>query len=193
MPIYEYICRGLPARIRKLVRSSDAAPVCPHCASSKLTRKLSAFAAVTSGSQSAPTRGRAAPADIPPGQARVGFTPVSVIAKTIQVFFRRTVLAHIAALCFAAARFPPAVQRGRRDSRAAWRGLVHLAACTGADAQAHDRVHPSALPHCPQATRPSFCHARQRQNADGYRDVGQTGRPARFHGHRALVRRTNLG
>lgn len=75
MPIYEYICQDCQREFEKLVRSSDAAPVCPHCASSTLARKLSAFAAVTGGSQGAPTPGPCGACGHPAGPGACGIHP----------------------------------------------------------------------------------------------------------------------
>lgn len=50
MPIFEYNCNACGRDFEKLVRQSDPAPVCPACAGTQLTKKLSTFAAVTGGS-----------------------------------------------------------------------------------------------------------------------------------------------
>lgn len=47
MPIYEYACSACGKEFEKLLRQSSAAPECPDCHSTRLQKKLSAFAAVT--------------------------------------------------------------------------------------------------------------------------------------------------
>ncbi|HEX4858636.1 MAG TPA: zinc ribbon domain-containing protein [Usitatibacteraceae bacterium] len=49
MPIYEYQCSDCKKDFEKLVRASDPALACPHCGGTHLSKKLSTFAAVTSG------------------------------------------------------------------------------------------------------------------------------------------------
>jgi putative FmdB family regulatory protein len=44
VPIYEFICRGCDHAFEELVRNRDEAVSCPRCATSKVERKLSAFA-----------------------------------------------------------------------------------------------------------------------------------------------------
>jgi putative FmdB family regulatory protein len=60
MPIYEYRCDSCGTEFEKLVaRASDSASVaCPSCSQSRVTMRLSTFAAVTGGSRQA----QAAPA-----------------------------------------------------------------------------------------------------------------------------------
>lgn len=53
MPIFEYACRTCGKEFEKLVRQSDAAPACPSCQSGELTKKMSTFAALSSGSVTA--------------------------------------------------------------------------------------------------------------------------------------------
>jgi putative FmdB family regulatory protein len=50
MPIFEYACRTCGKEFEKLVRQSDPVPVCPACQSGELTKKMSTFAALSSGS-----------------------------------------------------------------------------------------------------------------------------------------------
>ena len=50
MPIFEYACRTCGKEFEKLVRQSDPAPACPACQSGELTKKMSTFAALSSGS-----------------------------------------------------------------------------------------------------------------------------------------------
>jgi putative FmdB family regulatory protein len=51
MPIFEYRCDDCGHEFEKLVRASMGPIDCPKCASVRLTKKLSAFAAVTGASQ----------------------------------------------------------------------------------------------------------------------------------------------
>ena len=48
MPIYEYACTVCGQEFEKLVRQSSPQPECPHCHSSELRKKLSAFSALSS-------------------------------------------------------------------------------------------------------------------------------------------------
>jgi putative FmdB family regulatory protein len=48
MPIYEYACRACGHEFETLVRGADT-PSCARCASPDLDKKLSVFAAQTSG------------------------------------------------------------------------------------------------------------------------------------------------
>lgn len=52
MPIYEYVCRDCNRDFDLLVLKRDEADsqVCPHCGSSQLMRKISAFASPGVGS-----------------------------------------------------------------------------------------------------------------------------------------------
>lgn len=50
MPIFEYACRTCGKEFEKLVRQSDPVPVCPACQGGELTKKMSTFAALSSGS-----------------------------------------------------------------------------------------------------------------------------------------------
>jgi putative FmdB family regulatory protein len=50
MPIFEYACRTCGKEFEKLVRQSDPVPACPACQSGELTKKMSTFAALSSGS-----------------------------------------------------------------------------------------------------------------------------------------------
>ncbi|OGA49669.1 MAG: FmdB family transcriptional regulator [Betaproteobacteria bacterium RIFCSPLOWO2_12_FULL_63_13] len=52
MPIYEYECLGCRKEFEILVRESSPPPACPDCSSTHLRKKLSAFAALTSGAAS---------------------------------------------------------------------------------------------------------------------------------------------
>jgi len=45
MPVYEYTCNECGREVELLVRSADAKIACPHCDSTKLTRRFSVFAA----------------------------------------------------------------------------------------------------------------------------------------------------
>lgn len=56
MPIYEYQCRACETDFEQFVRSLDSEeqPVCPHCHSKKVQRKLSVFAAHQGGGASSP-------------------------------------------------------------------------------------------------------------------------------------------
>ncbi len=65
MPIYEYTCKGCGEELELLVSSSRAKPACPHCGSQKLTRRLSAFAAHSRSSASAPCSSGQCPAGSP--------------------------------------------------------------------------------------------------------------------------------
>ena len=53
MPIFEYACSSCGNEFEKLVRQSAPAPECPSCHSTKLEKKLSAFAAITGGATTA--------------------------------------------------------------------------------------------------------------------------------------------
>lgn len=48
MPLYEYACKGCAHQFEALVRGSET-PECPACHATALERKLSVFAAHTSG------------------------------------------------------------------------------------------------------------------------------------------------
>ena len=54
MPIYEFTCSSCEKDSEILVRSSDwkGEAKCPHCASTKLEKRLSVFAAASSGGSS---------------------------------------------------------------------------------------------------------------------------------------------
>ncbi|MBI3148423.1 MAG: zinc ribbon domain-containing protein [Betaproteobacteria bacterium] len=54
MPIYEYLCRGCGEEFETLVRASAPAPECPACHGQDLTKKLSAFAAISVASAAPP-------------------------------------------------------------------------------------------------------------------------------------------
>jgi len=55
MPIYEFHCDGCEQDSEVLVRSSDwKGTQCPHCGSTKLTKKFSTFASNTAGAPAAP-------------------------------------------------------------------------------------------------------------------------------------------
>ncbi len=48
MPIFEYTCQACGREFEKLVRSGET-PACPHCESTRLDKRLSVFAAATTG------------------------------------------------------------------------------------------------------------------------------------------------
>ena len=50
MPIVEYACRTCGKEFEKRVRQSDPAPTCPPVSGGELTKKMSTFAALSSGS-----------------------------------------------------------------------------------------------------------------------------------------------
>jgi putative FmdB family regulatory protein len=52
MPIFEYKCTSCGNEFETLVRASSPRPGCPECNSTELTKKLSAFAAVTGSASS---------------------------------------------------------------------------------------------------------------------------------------------
>ena len=45
MPIYEYVCMSCEWHFEELVRYDDAAPACPECGATKVSRQFSVFAA----------------------------------------------------------------------------------------------------------------------------------------------------
>lgn len=49
MPLFEYACRQCDHRFEALVRSAGDQPSCPSCETTDLERRLSTFAAHTSG------------------------------------------------------------------------------------------------------------------------------------------------
>ncbi|MEO8428017.1 MAG: zinc ribbon domain-containing protein [Verrucomicrobiota bacterium] len=56
MPIYEFHCEKCERNSEVLVRSTDwTGTRCPHCGSTKLTKKLSVFASGGSGVDEGPT------------------------------------------------------------------------------------------------------------------------------------------
>jgi putative FmdB family regulatory protein len=56
MPIYEFHCEKCERDSEVLVRSSDwKGTECPHCGSTRLTKKLSVFASASAGASEAPT------------------------------------------------------------------------------------------------------------------------------------------
>jgi putative FmdB family regulatory protein len=59
MPIYEYACQECGEEFELLVSSERSADLqtCPQCASDRLTRKFSAFASLSSSTQSCPAKG----------------------------------------------------------------------------------------------------------------------------------------
>jgi putative FmdB family regulatory protein len=58
MPIYEFLCEKCGRNSEILVRSSNwKGTACPHCGSTKLTKKLSVFASAGGGGHSAPSFG----------------------------------------------------------------------------------------------------------------------------------------
>lgn len=102
----------------------------------------------------------------------MGFTPVSVIAKTIQVFFRRTVLAHIAALCFAACAF----SSGSATPADAIRVPRGAGSFTWLHAQEQTPKRMTVFTYLPSHVSAShapivFVMHGKGKNADGYRDV----------------------
>jgi putative FmdB family regulatory protein len=52
MPLYEYACKDCAKQFELLVRASET-PECPSCHSTELERRLSVFAAHTSGGNGA--------------------------------------------------------------------------------------------------------------------------------------------
>ncbi|HTS17865.1 MAG TPA: zinc ribbon domain-containing protein [Verrucomicrobiae bacterium] len=54
MPLYEFVCAKCERDFESLVRSSkwEGSVACPHCGSTKLTKKLSVFAAQGGGATS---------------------------------------------------------------------------------------------------------------------------------------------
>ncbi len=50
MPIVEYACRTCGKEFEKRVRQSSPAPTCPPVSGGELTKKMSTFAALSSGS-----------------------------------------------------------------------------------------------------------------------------------------------
>ncbi|MGA2802368.1 MAG: zinc ribbon domain-containing protein [Verrucomicrobiota bacterium] len=58
MPIYEFHCRKCERDSEILVRSSHwKGTACPHCGSTRLTKKLSVFASANAGNGDAPSCG----------------------------------------------------------------------------------------------------------------------------------------
>jgi putative FmdB family regulatory protein len=58
MPIYEFHCQKCECDSEILVRSSDwKGTACPHCGSTKLTKKLSVFASANADGSDAPSCG----------------------------------------------------------------------------------------------------------------------------------------
>lgn len=58
MPIYEFHCEQCAQDSEIIVRSSDwKGTKCPHCGSTKLSKKFSVFASATAGQPSAPSCG----------------------------------------------------------------------------------------------------------------------------------------
>jgi putative FmdB family regulatory protein len=49
MPLYEYECSTCGSLFERLRGMSDADPACPRCESAKVMRRISVFAASTSG------------------------------------------------------------------------------------------------------------------------------------------------
>jgi len=80
MPIYEYRCSGCGEEFEVLVASRKAKPACPQCASKKLERKFSTFAA-HGGGPSVPCESGACPstatAGAPAGGCASGKCPFS--------------------------------------------------------------------------------------------------------------------
>ena len=59
MPLYEFDCSECGAMFEKLLRRADAMSevVCPACGSRKVSEKISAFASITKGGNSAASGG----------------------------------------------------------------------------------------------------------------------------------------
>ena len=51
MPLFQYACEECGQTHELLIRGNEK-PACPNCGSERLTRQMSAFAAVSSGSKS---------------------------------------------------------------------------------------------------------------------------------------------
>jgi putative FmdB family regulatory protein len=52
MSVYEYVCMGCEARVERLHGMSEREPACPSCGEDRVRRRLSLFAAGSTGSTS---------------------------------------------------------------------------------------------------------------------------------------------